>query len=98
MSARMIEMNGIPPVSATSAVQPAEMVSVEPVQEAFGSVSDVVEISTASILAAKVHEVPEVRTELVERIRQEIDAGTYETEERLDIAVNQLMDELFPEL
>lgn len=58
------------------------------------AVTDVVEISTVARLAAKIQELPEVRTELIQRVKAEIAAGTYETPERLDIAVNRLMDEL----
>jgi len=63
-----------------------------------GDVSDVVEISTAAELAARIQEVPEVRAELVARVKREIEAGTYETSERIDAAVERLLDELFPEL
>lgn len=36
----------------------------------------------------------EVRMDLVNRIRAEIAAGTYETEEKLDIALSRLLDEI----
>jgi negative regulator of flagellin synthesis FlgM len=58
-------------------------------------VSDIVELSAAAQLVAKVHELPDVRTELVDRVKAEIAAGTYETPERMEIAVSRLMDELF---
>ncbi len=35
-----------------------------------------------------------VRRDLVERTRREIEAGTYETDERIDKAVERLLDEL----
>jgi negative regulator of flagellin synthesis FlgM len=54
-----------------------------------------VEISNAAKLAARVDQIPEVRTELVERVRAEIAAGTYETSEKIEIAANKLLDELF---
>ncbi len=54
-------------------------------------VADVVEISTAAMLAAKIHEVPEIRAELVARVKAEIQAGTYETPERLDAAIDGLL-------
>jgi negative regulator of flagellin synthesis FlgM len=37
---------------------------------------------------------PGVRTELVERVRQEIAAGTYETPEKLEAALERLLDRL----
>jgi hypothetical protein len=37
---------------------------------------------------------PDIRTELVERIRREIAAGTYETQERWNAALDKLMRRL----
>ena len=54
--------------------------------------------ATAAALAAKVQEVPDIRADLVARVKAEIEAGTYETPERLEIAVERLLDELYPEL
>jgi anti-sigma28 factor (negative regulator of flagellin synthesis) len=44
--------------------------------------------------ARKASDLPGVRTELVKRIRAEIEAGTYETPEKLERAVERLLDEL----
>jgi anti-sigma28 factor (negative regulator of flagellin synthesis) len=44
----------------------------------------------------QVHNIPEIRTDLVARVKAEIEAGTYETEERLQITVEKLMEELLP--
>ena len=91
----MTEIHGIrPPVgpqpidAATPAAQGAT--KVPPPQ-----VSDVVEISEVAKLAAKIDEVPEIRADLVQRIKDEIAAGTYETPERIEITVERLMEELF---
>ena len=93
----MMDINGINPVSAPKAVQPAQPPAVAQSQTGPGWVADVVDISTASILAAQIHQNPGVRTDLVQRIKQEIEAGTYETQERIDVTVDKLMDELFPQ-
>jgi len=53
------------------------------------------ETETAQKLLAKLAQLPDVREELVQRVRSEIDEGTYETPERLDKAVENLMGELF---
>ncbi|MHC4985990.1 MAG: flagellar biosynthesis anti-sigma factor FlgM [Planctomycetota bacterium] len=53
------------------------------------------ETETAQRLLAKLAQVPDVRSDLVQRVRREIDEGTYETPERLDQAVEKLMGELF---
>ena len=94
----MNDIHGIQPPAAPQPIEPTEAIvknapAAEPVQ-----VSDTVEISAAARLAAKVQGIPEVRADLVERVKVEIAAGTYETTERLEIAVDRLMDELFPNL
>jgi negative regulator of flagellin synthesis FlgM len=45
-------------------------------------------------LLDKVQELPDIRSDLVARIRAEIAAGTYETEEKLEIALERLLDEI----
>ncbi len=85
-----------------NSVQGAAIPPVNPVSPATAAVpaapaanvSDVVEISTVAQLAAKVHDLPDVRADLVQRVKDEIAAGTYETPERLEIAVSRLMEEL----
>ncbi|MHC4663901.1 MAG: flagellar biosynthesis anti-sigma factor FlgM [Planctomycetota bacterium] len=39
-------------------------------------------------------EIPEVRAERLAEIRKEIEAGTYETDERINGAIDRLLDEL----
>lgn len=58
------------------------------------TIRDEVEISELGQLLDKVHELPDIRADLVARIRAEIAAGTYETEEKLKIAIDRLLDEL----
>ena len=44
--------------------------------------------------ALKARLLPEVRADLVERVRAEIEAGDYETPERLDAAIDGMLDDL----
>lgn len=81
---------GLQPPEPTGGVTPDT--SAYRVQEA----SDSVEISTAAKLAIRLREIPDVRTDMVVRVKAEILAGTYETQERLEIAVDRLFEELFP--
>ena len=93
----MTNVNGIhPPLApqAIDAVAPAAA-AAKPAQAE--NLADVVEISTVARLAAKVQDLPDIRWELVERIKAEIASGTYETSEKLDIAVSRLMEELSPD-
>ena len=92
----MVNVNGIRPPSMPGEVQPTD-----PARAAHRAAAppapagDVVEISTAARLAAKIHDLPEIREEFVARIKEEIAAGTYETEERIEGTITRLMDELF---
>jgi len=96
----MIEnIHGIQGPAAAKPVEPAGAVvppSTNPVQPA--GISDVVEISQAARMSEMIQNIPDVRVNVVERVRAEIAAGVYETPERLEIAINNLMDELLSEI
>jgi negative regulator of flagellin synthesis FlgM len=53
-----------------------------------------VEISAAAEAAVQAAESSEVRSDLVARVRGEIAAGTYETPEKLDAALERLLDQI----
>lgn len=55
---------------------------------------DQVELSQQSQLLSKLAELPDVRQDLVDHVRSQIAAGTYETPEKVDAAVNALAQEL----
>ena len=55
---------------------------------------DQVEISQLGLVLDGIHSLPEIRHEKVEAIRQQIAAGTYETPEKLDKALDNLIGEL----
>jgi negative regulator of flagellin synthesis FlgM len=94
----MINVNGVQGAAPPPVVESVGTIQTHIRPAEAAGISDVVEISTVAKLAAKVHEMPDVRTELVERVKAEIAAGTYETPERLEIAIDKLMEELFPNL
>ncbi len=91
-------IHGVQGPAAARPVEPACAVppSAAPVQQAPG-ISDVVEISQVAKLAGMIQQIPDVRVDLVQRIRAEIAAGVYETSEKLEIAINNLVDELLGE-
>lgn len=55
---------------------------------------DQVEVSAAAHWVSQLKELPEVRQELVARVRSEIEQGTYETPEKLDVAVSDMAEDL----
>jgi len=94
----MNNVNGVNPLWAPKPIEPANAVAPNVAAGAPEGISDVVEITTASALAAKVQQIPEIRAELVARVKKEIEAGAYETPERLEAAVERLIEDAFPEL
>jgi negative regulator of flagellin synthesis FlgM len=53
-----------------------------------------VEISSLGLMMEGISRLPEIRHEKVEAIRQQIAAGTYETPEKLERAVENLLGEM----
>ncbi len=90
----MTHVNGIQPTAAPKAIEQVQSANAtNPVAQPT-SIADVVEISPAAILAAKVHQLPEVRVDLVKRVKAEIAQGTYETSERIEVATDRIMADL----
>jgi len=75
------------PPHAARISRPAEPAAGSPIQ-------DELQISDAGRLVEKVHDLPDVRQDRVNQIRAQIAEGTYETEEKLRIALGRLLDEI----
>ena len=56
--------------------------------------TDRVDISPAAEAAVRAAESGEIRHELVNQIRDQIESGTYETPDKLDVALDRLLDEI----
>jgi len=59
-----------------------------------GAINDELDISEAARLVEQAKELPEIRGDRVEAIRAKIAEGTYETNEKLEGAVERLLDEI----
>jgi negative regulator of flagellin synthesis FlgM len=59
-----------------------------------GAPRDQVEISPLGRMLDGIGQLPEIRHEKVDAIRQQIASGIYETPEKLDVAMDRLLDEL----
>ena len=57
-------------------------------------IADEVNISEAARLAEQVQQLPDIREDRVEAVRQQIADGTYETSDKLNAAVERLLDEI----
>ena len=58
------------------------------------AIQDELQLSEAGQLVDKVRDLPEIRQERVDQIRAAIASGTYETDEKLGVAVGRLLDEI----
>jgi len=55
---------------------------------------DQLDISPEADMVSRTREMSDVRQDVVDRVRAEIQAGTYETPEKLDIALGRMLDEM----
>lgn len=69
-----------------------ERPAASPTETARGS--DQIDFSDTAKILSRLADLPDVRQDLVNRVRAEIAAGTYETPEKIDAAVEGLADDL----
>lgn len=55
---------------------------------------DQLDISPEADLVAQIRDMPEIRADRVAQIKAQIASGTYETSDKLDIALSRLLDEI----
>lgn len=60
--------------------------------------NDTIELSTASRYLRTLRALPAVRAELVSSVRSEIIAGTYVTDDKIDAALDEMLNELDHEI
>jgi len=83
-------LHGAQPIGAPH----TSRVSQPPAAAPSGPIQDELQISEAGRLADQAGEAPEVRQDRINQIRAQIAAGTYETQEKLGVAVERLLDEI----
>lgn len=83
-------LHGAQPVGAPH----TSRLSQPPAPKQPGSIQDELQISDAGQLVDQVRQLPEIRQDRVDQIRAEIAQGTYETDEKLDVALSRLLDEI----
>ena len=83
-------LHGPQPINAphgAKATQPT------PQPEAFRE-TDQLDISPEADLVSRIRELPDIRADRVAEIRSEIESGTYETPDKLESALDRLLDEI----
>lgn len=89
----MNEIRGINPSVSAQRIQ-SHAPSTQPPAPSAQESSDSVEISFQAQVAGKMAGIPDVRSDLVARVKAEIANGTYDTPEKMDQALNALLKEL----
>lgn len=58
------------------------------------SINDEVSISDAAQQLEQIRQLPDIRQDRVDAIRSQLASGTYETADKLDVALTRLLDEI----
>ena len=83
-------IHGAQPIQPQSDIAPIEEVNVS---ETSIQPTDELDLSSETTMLSRIHNVPDVRMDRVAEIRAQIANGTYETSEKLDLAVGRMLDE-----
>lgn len=94
-----MDVSGIGPIGGGQPVrridQPTEQQAPQEARPV--SPTDELELSSVDSASAEVELQSQFKAQRLEQIRQQIEAGTYETPEKLDAAVNKMLEELLAE-
>lgn len=85
-------IDGPQPIRAPHRAESAE--SIEPTNTESISFEDRIEFSTEAEMLSRIDDLPEIRTDRVADIRAQIEAGVYETDEKLEVSIGRLLDEI----
>ena len=72
---------------ATSITTPTDQVDISAEAELNNQTIEMID-------QLQIQDLPEIRTDRVAQIREAIESGTYETEEKLNVAIDRLLDEI----
>lgn len=91
-----MQINGPGPIQGPQSIQNttrAHQAETQKPRPHF-SEADQLDISHEADLISRVRELPDIRADRVAEIKAAIESGTYETQDKLDAAVDRLLDEL----
>ncbi len=67
--------------------------TAQPAAKQNAAVVDQLDISREADIVSRVHELPDIRADRVAELRASIQSGAYETADKLDVALDRLLDE-----
>lgn len=83
------QLHGAQPINAPHTARAGAVSS-----SSSGAISDQLDISPAGQMLDKLSQLPDIRQDRVNQIRAAIAQGTYETDDKLNVALNRLLDEI----
>ncbi len=83
-------IHGAQPINPPHRTQPA----AETPSASYLQGADQLDISQEADLISRVRDLPDVRADRVAELRAAIASGTYETADKLEVAVERLLDEI----
>lgn len=91
-----MQIYGAGPLHGPHAVNPAHLQRTQAAQGAAsaGMPQDQLEISSVGRMLEQIHDLPEIRHEKVAALRKAIAAGTYDTPDRMSLALDRLLGEI----
>ena len=89
-----MEISGPSPIGGPSGIQGPRGPRPLPPNLPVAATGDRVEISNVARFLGAVKNVPDIRTEKVNEIRRQIQDGSYESEEKIRVAVERFLDEV----
>lgn len=84
------QLHGAQPISAPHHTRQSQAAS----RLDSAQIADEVDISDAARLVEQVQQMPEMREDRVEAVRRQIADGAYETNDKLNVAIERLLDEI----
>jgi negative regulator of flagellin synthesis FlgM len=93
---RQMQINGTYSVHGAHQIKPAAkqtLTETQNTQNIFQP-QDEVEFSSEANWISKVNDLPDVRADRVAELRAQIQTGTYDTEAKLELALDRLLDEI----
>jgi negative regulator of flagellin synthesis FlgM len=84
------QLHGAQPINAPHGIRPSQST----MRPESPQIADEVDISEAAHYMEQVQQMPDIREDRVEAVRQQIADGAYETSDRLNAAIERLLDEI----